>query len=281
MTCYFVSDLHGSESRYESLVAAIRERRPEAIFIGGDLLPGGASLKPGEEFFQSYLSPLLRDTKRDMGSAYPAIFALMGNDDPIAYEPEMRRIEDEGLWYYAHNRAIPLGHYTVYGYACIPPTPFRLKDWERYDVSRYIDPGDISPEDGVRSVPVEPNRIRYGTIARDLNELVGDADLNDAIFLFHAPPYRTNLDRAGLDGRTIDHVPLDVHVGSIAVKKFVEARQPMLTLHGHIHESARIMRSWRDRVGRTHLFGAGHDGSELALVVFDLADLEGATRELL
>jgi Icc-related predicted phosphoesterase len=79
----------------------------------------------------------------------------------------------------------------------------------------------------------------------------------------------------------IDGVPLDVHVGSIAVRRLIESRQPLLTLHGHVHESARLTGSWRDTVGRTHMFSAAHDGPELALVRFDLADLDGATRELL
>ena len=79
----------------------------------------------------------------------------------------------------------------------------------------------------------------------------------------------------------IDHVPLDVHVGSIAVRRFIESRQPLLTLHGHIHESARLSGSWRDRIGRTHMFTGAHDGPELALISFDLDDLEEATRVLL
>jgi Icc-related predicted phosphoesterase len=69
-------------------------------------------------------------------------------------------------------------------------------------------------------------------------------------------------------------------VGSIAVRRFIEDRQPYLTLHGHIHESTRLTGSWRDRMGRTHMFSAAHDGPELALVRFDLDDLEGAEREL-
>jgi Icc-related predicted phosphoesterase len=69
-------------------------------------------------------------------------------------------------------------------------------------------------------------------------------------------------------------------VGSIAVKRFIEARQPLLTLHGHVHESARLTGSWRDRIGRTHMFSAAHDGPELALVRFDLDDLDSAERQL-
>ncbi|HVP58185.1 MAG TPA: hypothetical protein VMU02_08800, partial [bacterium] len=169
----------------------------------------------------------------------------------------------------------------IYGYAMTPPSPFRLKDWERYDVAQYVDPGAVSPEEGVRSVEVDANDVRYGTIAADLERLVGNDDLANAIMLFHAPPYRTGLDRAPLDGRSIDHVPLDVHIGSIAIKRMIEERQPMLTLHGHAHESARLMGVWREQLGRTIAISAAHDGPELALVRFDLEEPEKASRDLL
>jgi Icc-related predicted phosphoesterase len=94
-------------------------------------------------------------------------------------------------------------------------------------------------------------------------------------------PHRSRLDRAALEGKTVDHAPLDVHVGSVAVRRFIEDRQPLLTLHGHIHESTRLTGSRRDRIGRTHCFSAAHGGPELAIVKFELDDLEGATRELL
>ncbi|NWF91159.1 MAG: hypothetical protein HXY50_17065 [Ignavibacteriaceae bacterium] len=76
-------------------------------------------------------------------------------------------------------------------------------------------------------------------------------------------------------------VPIDLHVGSIAVRRFIESRQPYLTLHGHIHESARLTGSWRDKLGRTEMFNASHDGKELALVEFDLDILESAERRLI
>ena len=169
---------------------------------------------------------------------------------------------------------------SVYGYACVPPTPFRLKDWERYDVSRYVDPGCVSPEEGHRSVAAPEEDVRWGTIADDLERLAGGEPLSSAVLLCHAPPYGSLLDRAALDGRSVDHVPLDPHVGSIAVRRFIEARQPLLTLHGHVHESARLTGAWRDRIGRTVCLSAAHDGDELALVRVDLEAPEGATREL-
>jgi len=79
----------------------------------------------------------------------------------------------------------------------------------------------------------------------------------------------------------IDHAPMDVHVGSIAIQRFIKRKQPLITLHGHIHESSRITGSWMDREGGTFMFSAAHDGPELALIRFDPDDPESATRELL
>jgi len=79
----------------------------------------------------------------------------------------------------------------------------------------------------------------------------------------------------------IDHVPLDLHIGSIAVRRFIESRQPHITLHGHVHESARITGYWKDRIGRTCMLSAAHDGPELALVRFTLEEPDAAVRDLL
>ena len=76
-------------------------------------------------------------------------------------------------------------------------------------------------------------------------------------------------------------VPLDPHVGSIAIRRFVEQRQPLVTLHGHVHEAARLSGNWRERLGRSWCFTAAHDGDELALVAFDPERPDAAIRQLL
>ena len=206
---------------------------------------------------------------------------MLGNDDARAEEAAILEAATRGAWRYAHSRRLPFGAFEVIGYSYVPPTPFLLKDWERYDVSRYVDPGCVSPEEGHRTVPVPENEMRYATIAHDLAELAAEADPARSIFLFHTPPYDTPLDRAALDGKAVDHAPMDVHVGSIAVRRFIEERQPLLTLHGHVHESARLTGAWRFQLGRTHALGAAHDGPELALVRFDPDAPDEATRALL
>jgi Icc-related predicted phosphoesterase len=280
--CLFVSDLHGRLDRYGKLLTAVGEERPAAVFLGGDLLPSGAGRRPGagEDFLLEWLGPRLSEVRAGLGPAYPRVLAIFGNDDPRAEEGSLAELEQRGLLQHAHERRLVVAGAPVYGYACVPPTPFLLKDWERYDVSRFVDPGSVSPEEGHRSVPRPEGEAKWGTIAGDLEALVGGDDVSGAVFLFHSPPYRTALDRAALDGEAVDHAPLDLHVGSIAIRRFIEGRQPLATLHGHVHESARLTGAWKERIGRTVCLSAAHDGPELALVRFDLDAPAGATREL-
>ena len=285
-TCFFASDLHGQVRRYLSLFESVGAERPEAVLLGGDLFPSGLAPWKGPEsadgdFLNGFLLPELANLRDALGNDYPRFLIILGNDDMRSEEGPILEGQERGLWSYLHDQRANVNGFDVFGYSFVPPTPFLWKDWERYDVSRYVPPGSVSPEEGWRSVAVEDSWVRYGTIKEDLEKLAGEADLSRAIFLFHTPPHETLLDRAALDGKFVDYVPLDLHVGSIAVRRFIEARQPLLTLHGHIHESAKITGSWRDTIGRTHLFSAAHDGPELALIRFHPEDLDRAARALI
>ncbi len=284
--CFFVSDLHGNIDRYQKLFRVIKAETPEAVFMGGDFLPlpsfrSLSPYTPRQDFINTYLAKHLAQLRLELKDAYPRIFLIMGNDDPRFEEAAVLDVASRGIWEYSHNRKIDFHRYRVCGYAYVPPTPFRLKDWERYDVSRYADPGTISPEEGIRSFPVADQEKKYAMIQDDLARLAGTENLDQTIFLLHSPPYKTKLDLAALAGKMIDHVPLDPHVGSIAIRRFIENHQPLLTLHGHIHESARLSSSWRDLIGHTHCFSAAHDGPELALIRFDPDHLEAAIRDLI
>jgi Icc-related predicted phosphoesterase len=286
MVSFLVSDLHGSKHRYETLFELIEKDRPEALFMAGDLLPHAMAPLAGddweyEDFFQDILAPRLARLKRRLKDEYPQIFAILGNDDPRCQESSLRELDDHGLLRYVNQRRSPLRGYEVYGYSFVPPTPFRLKDWEKYDVSRYVDPGCVSPESGTRSTEISAREARYSSIQKDLEEAAAQGEMSHTILLAHSPPYDTKLDRAGLDGQKVDHVPLDVHVGSIAIRRFIEKHQPPMTLHGHVHESARLTGCFVDRIGRTTMLSAAHDGPELSVIRFDFDEPAEASRQLL
>ncbi len=86
----------------------------------------------------------------------------------------------------------------------------------------------------------------------------GITDMGQAIFNFHCPPFGTAIDHApelDRDLRTVTGPgggPNLVPVGSLAVRAAIEQHQPLLGLHGHIHESRGSA-----RIGRTLCINPG------------------------
>jgi Icc-related predicted phosphoesterase len=86
-------------------------------------------------------------------------------------------------------------------------------------------------------------------------------DPRRAIFMFHVPPYDSGLDTAAKldENLNVVHVgghAVQVPVGSSAVRQIIEEYQPLLSLHGHIHESG-----GRAMIGRTLSINAGSEYS--------------------
>jgi Icc-related predicted phosphoesterase len=113
-----------------------------------------------------------------------------------------------------------------------------------------------TPWDSPREAPEEELEIRIE------NVLANVRNMPDAIFAFHVPPYDSQIDKAPkLDenlrvvvegGRTIM-----VPVGSKAVRKAIERHQPLIGLHGHIHESPGMY-----KIGRTVCVNPGSEYAE-------------------
>lgn len=284
INCIAVSDLHGKLFRYEKLFELIRNEQPEGVFIAGDLTGGYYRYHLGEdlsEFFSKFLKSELHTLQAELGENYPDIFIILGNDDPRVIEESVIELDNEGLVRYMHNKRIKWHDHFISGYSFVPPTPFQMKDWEKYDVSRYVDVGAIPPTAGFRTVEADELEIEWGTIKRDLEMLYDDNDLSMDVCIFHSPPYKTDLDRAALDGKMIDYAPLDVHVGSIAIKEFISRKKPLLTLHGHVHESTGITGNWQQQINETRMYNCATNKKELAVIRFDLKNLIFAERSLI
>lgn len=83
-----------------------------------------------------------------------------------------------------------------------------------------------------------------------------------AIFNIHVPPFDSRLDTAPLLDDTLAvktsaGTQLTTPVGSTAVREAIDAVQPLVTLHGHIHESGGAV-----RLGRTVAINAGSEYGE-------------------
>jgi len=80
-----------------------------------------------------------------------------------------------------------------------------------------------------------------------------------AILNIHVPPYESSLDTAYEVDEELQYVmkggrPHEVPTGSQAVRQIIEEVQPLLSLHGHIHESKGVT-----RIGRTVAINPGSD----------------------
>jgi uncharacterized protein len=162
-----------------------------------------------------------------------------GNDDIFEIDAV---IESSPCVSFAEGKLMDLGGFSLVSMGWTNPTP-----WNTY-----------------REAPEEELAPKIEALAA----LV--PDMGRAIFNFHAPPYGTGLD----DAPALDEKLRPMHggaamkpVGSKAVREAILKHQPMLSVHGHIHESRAIK-----RLGRTLAINPGS--------VYGDGVLQGAVLEL-
>ncbi len=281
MRIIYTADLHGNEVQYQKLVDFAIESNADAVIIGGDIAPKNQDM---DQFIQGQrvwlkekLPELLLPLK---GKA--DVYLMMGNDDCAVN----RDLLDGQFFHDIHGRRLPLtDDFEIVGYACVPITPFGIKDIEKHDFSdvpeEYAHAYDERKTSNYRlhgfktsSRGWEPFTFtdEKDSIQRDLEGELYCKSPKKTLYIMHSPP----------DGTALDQIPSG-HVGSMAIRLFIEEAQPYLTLHGHIHETVDISGSFTDTIGATVSASPGnychHD--ELAVLVFDLEDLAGIERLIL
>jgi Icc-related predicted phosphoesterase len=242
---FFTSDLHGQGDLYEQVFAGVAAASPRVLILGGDLGPhahGGPGVARQRLWLEGFLVEFARRLRERVSGCTLAL--LMGNDDWAANLDVLERHHGD-LWRHLHGRIEILDGIAVGGCSFVPITPFRLKDWERWEDG---DPEHPARLEGERSTPqglVEPFAFdpsqRTPTLASALQGLVPAAGAEALVCVTHSPPRDTACDR--IEGGAA--------VGSRAIRAFLEQQQPRLCLSGHIHESPRVSGAWRDRIGRT------------------------------
>jgi len=260
---FFTSDLHGQNGLYEQLLALTAARRPELVLIGGDLSPhatGAEGVRRQRLFLQGFLVEFARRLRENAPDTELAV--MMGNDDWAA-NLDCLETRHGTLWRSLHGRVIEVGRHTLAGLSFVPITPFALKDWERWEDGAEESPprldGWVSSNGAVAPHRFDPAR-RAPTIAEALDALVTAGATGRTIHVLHSPPRDT----------ACDCVTAELHVGSRAIRAFLERHQPPLALSGHIHESPRVSESYRDTIGRTVVVNPGQFGtSRLCGVWFD------------
>lgn len=164
--------------------------------------------------------------ERLAGTPYK-VYMAPGNDDHFEVD---QIIEDSKAIVNCNNKNVLVGEHEMITCAWTNPTPWNT-------------PREKPDEE------LEPM----------LEELVATVrDKSNAIFNFHAPPYGFALDLAPeLSANLVQAADRKIHVGSRAVAKMIEKYQPLIGLHGHIHESRGAQ-----KIKRTLIVNPGSEYSE-------------------
>jgi len=296
MRLVYAADLHGDIDSYRSLLDLAITTDARAAIVGGDLLPHAITLQTAlqvqRDFIAAQLGPLLEWFR----ARHPEIdvYLLPGNDDWAGAIMDLDQLEQAGLAFSLHERvyrlsttdhrapATELNHIAsrqssvvgntnglwLAGYACVPLTPFSIKDYERRDdgplppfsfgMAYTSAGGEIQPADA-EVLAAQPS------IAEALAALAQRSDPQRTIYACHTPPFDTPLDT----------MPRGRHIGSKALRAFIEQHAPPLTLHGHIHESPTMSGRYAARIGTTWSINPGHDPRRFQAVTLDTDDLAG------
>jgi uncharacterized protein len=165
---------------------------------------------------------------------------LNGGNDDIFEIDDM--IESSPCVTFAEGKVLDLGGFSLVSMGWTNPTP-----WDTF-----------------REAPEDELAQKIETVAEHV------PDMGRTIFNFHAPPYGTGLDEApALDAtlRPIHGGAVMKPVGSKAVRDAINKHQPLLSVHGHIHESRGVK-----KMGRTLAVNPGS--------VYGDGVLQGAVIEL-
>jgi Icc-related predicted phosphoesterase len=276
MRLVYTADLHGDAAAYRALLELAAAEGAAAAIVGGDLLPHSARLADALErqrrFVTDELQPLLEAFRARRPDA--RVFLLPGNDDWAAAAEALGSLEAAGLAYTIHERVFPIsphgrsGGLWLAGYACVPLTPFSIKDYERrddgplppfsFDMAYTSRGGAIAPATAAEIAALP-------SIADSLAALAQRSDPARTVYVCHTPPHDTPLDL----------MPRGRHVGSRALRAFVERHAPPLTLHGHIHEAPALSGQYAVRIGATWCVNPGHEPGRFHAVTLDTDDIAG------
>lgn len=165
---------------------------------------------------------------------------LNGGNDDIFEIDDM--IESSPCVTFAEGKVLDLGGFSMVSMGWTNPTP-----WDTF-----------------REAPEDELAKKIEAVAQHV------PDMGRTIFNFHAPPFGTGLD----DAPALDENLRPMHggavmkpVGSVAVRDAINRHQPLLSVHGHIHESRGVK-----KMGRTLALNPGS--------VYGDGVLQGALLEL-
>jgi Icc-related predicted phosphoesterase len=311
-TVFYATDVHGSERTWRKFLNAAAFYKADVLVMGGDVM-GKLTIPVIREAGGTHRATIHGRVERLETDAEVAAtrnrIADLGFYDTVVDEDEYRAIRAdeaavEGLWQrlagerlerwidMAEDRLGPAGIrcYVSGGnddltevMTSLPASGTRsfvgcegrvvpLADDLHMISLPYVNP---TPWHTPREAPEEQ-------LSEMIEELVaGLPDTSRAVFNFHAPPVESTLDTCPMLDASTDPPsqivrggqPVMYGAGSTAVRAALERHQPLLGLHGHIHESQSAA-----RMGRTLCINPGSEYGEGVLRGCLISIADGAVK---
>ncbi len=286
---FYVTDLHGSEICWKKFLNAGAFYEADVVILGGDITgkamvpivqrPTGsweASLQDHREVLASESEVQAFELRVQNRGYYPIRVseeeyrALQEDEDLV--DKRFKEVMVEGIERWIGMAEDKLANTGIRVIAC-PANDDMFEIDEILRGAQVVETGDEEHPielEGFRIVsmgwtnPTPWNTFREAEepelATRIEHALQGAADPDHTIFNFHAPPYGSKLDNAPALNWDMTYVAGGQAlrpVGSTSVRESIERFQPMLSLHGHIHESR-----GSSRIGRTLALNPGSSYEE-------------------
>jgi len=270
MKIFFATDIHGSEVCWRKFLNSAAFYKADLVVLGGDVT--GKAMVPITAY-NGYWQVTVRgetmrlDTKAELDEVmtkirnsgfYPAIVSqeelthLGENERAVDQRFSQEMISSLDRWLDMADGKLRGGDIPcilnggnddifeidniIESSPCVSFGEGKLLDLDGFSLVSmgWTNP---TPWDTYREAP-------EGELAAKIEAVAGLVpDMGRAIFNFHAPPYGTGLD----DAPALDENLRPMHggvvmkpVGSVAVRDAILKHQPLLSVHGHIHESRAI-----------------------------------------
>jgi Icc-related predicted phosphoesterase len=283
---YYASDIHGSEVLWRKFLNAAEAYSADVLIMGGDVT-GKVVVPLVEHADGSYEVELFGTRHRVEGSEreewehrirangmYPHVMtpdevqriAGLGEEEKERWFAEVMRTTFDGWLALATKRLNittrcfvmpgnddPEGvDLAIEAASKVEPCDGRVVEFDGHSMVS-LGYSNITPFDSPRELDEDELFRRIAALAEDAG------DMERCIFNLHVPPYDSSLDTAAELTENLEVVmsgsaPKMIPVGSTAVREAIERYQPLLSLHGHVHESAGAT-----RIGRTLCINPGSD----------------------
>jgi Icc-related predicted phosphoesterase len=286
MRIYYASDVHGSEVCWRKFLNAGSFYRADVLIMGGDIV--GKAIIPIEITPRAPATAVFRGKRHELASAQEietlekeirnaGFYPFQAGRDELAhfnesdaarealFERVVRHEIDRWMAIAQEKHRPEVRVYVM----CGNDDPWFVDDQLRNAEAVTFSDDSVVTVDEFELVSLSyanrtpwnsPRELDEDTLFAKIARLADQVREPDrAIFNLHVPPYGSGLDDAPHLDATLKPITRGgqvemVAVGSTAVRAAIERYQPLLGLHGHIHESRGVR-----TIGRTVVINPGSE----------------------